>query len=516
MNPFQLMSARFLLFFLFSGVVTSVNAQNEPADKAVLAFSVDMQKLLGDQALKAMTGEKILGQLLQLGPREVDFLKGMVKVSGFFAAPRGDLEPESLVATNMLVVLEMNNEKRVEEMKEQISSGFIEAELDGKKVYKADGFGAPPWFARGEGKRMIFATESYLFADPESLPNAELGSLLKKAGSDSVSLAADLDGARAMLDQLSAMANANADFMTKQYISLIDEVKTVQLSADPGSDPLFQLRLSGHNEKETRQIKLKMDAAIGLLKGVSELGMEPIREMEPTLAKLAAELLEGLTVASAEEATTVKLKRPADFSARFGPSLEASLRRAQAAARKSMDMNKMRQVALSKHNFYDAYRKFPFDPEHNLNLSWRVRVLPFIEESALHDQFDLNQKWDSKTNRKLVASMPEVFRLSNGSTISYIRPMTLPASFAEVRDGTSNTIVFVENRKARMTPWTKPEGLTPEAFAKSVANLKDNDGLLVAFYDGRVTRITNQTSRETLMKLCNPGDGNIIEPEEIK
>ena len=72
-------------------------------------------------------------------------------------------------------------------------------------------------------------------------------------------------------------------------------------------------------------------------------------------------------------------------------------------------------------------------------------------------------------------------------------------------------LFFVENRKTKMTPWTKPEGITAEEFAKMVADLEDGDTLIVAFYDGSVRRISNQTSKEALLKLCDPADGGIVE-----
>jgi hypothetical protein len=42
-------------------------------------------------------------------------------------------------------------------------------------------------------------------------------------------------------------------------------------------------------------------------------------------------------------------------------------------------------------------------------LSWRVAILPFIEQDALYKQFHLDEPWDSPHNRKLIAHMPAVF-----------------------------------------------------------------------------------------------------------
>jgi hypothetical protein len=42
-------------------------------------------------------------------------------------------------------------------------------------------------------------------------------------------------------------------------------------------------------------------------------------------------------------------------------------------------------------------------------LSWRVAILPFLGETALYDEFKLNESWDSPHNKKLIARMPAVF-----------------------------------------------------------------------------------------------------------
>ena len=42
-------------------------------------------------------------------------------------------------------------------------------------------------------------------------------------------------------------------------------------------------------------------------------------------------------------------------------------------------------------------------------LSWRVALLPFLEENELYKQFHLDEAWDSDHNKKLLAKMPRVF-----------------------------------------------------------------------------------------------------------
>src|SRR5262249_31404548 len=130
-------------------------------------------------------------------------------------------------------------------------------------------------------------------------------------------------------------------------------------------------------------------------------------------------------------------------------------------------------------------------------LSWRVQLLPYIEEERSKDflapppavpkkgpleplfkQFKLHEPWDSKHNLALLDRMPAVFaspRVSvkrKGYTVYQV--FTGPEAvfhagkarfgIGTVPDGTSNTLFAVEASTA--VPWTKPADL---AFDKDKA-----------------------------------------------
>ena len=59
------------------------------------------------------------------------------------------------------------------------------------------------------------------------------------------------------------------------------------------------------------------------------------------------------------------------------------------------------------------HREFParaiFDKQGKPLLSWRVQILPFVEEGELFKQFHLDEPWDSEHNKPLIAKMPAVY-----------------------------------------------------------------------------------------------------------
>ena len=68
------------------------------------------------------------------------------------------------------------------------------------------------------------------------------------------------------------------------------------------------------------------------------------------------------------------------------------------AAARTFNKNNLRQIGLAMLNFQGAYGYFPggiYDSTGKVGLSWRVAILPFIEQEALYKQFKLDEPWDS-------------------------------------------------------------------------------------------------------------------------
>jgi len=76
---------------------------------------------------------------------------------------------------------------------------------------------------------------------------------------------------------------------------------------------------------------------------------------------------------------------------------------AREAARRAQCSNNLKQIALAFHNYHDTYRTFPPayipDEDGNPKHSWRVLILPFLEQRALYEQYNFDEPWDSPNNR---------------------------------------------------------------------------------------------------------------------
>jgi prepilin-type N-terminal cleavage/methylation domain-containing protein len=72
----------------------------------------------------------------------------------------------------------------------------------------------------------------------------------------------------------------------------------------------------------------------------------------------------------------------------------------EAAARMSCQ-NNLKQLGLALHNYHDVNNQFPVGAAADSGLSWRVHLLPFIEQDALYRRFDLGPgAWNGGPNRE--------------------------------------------------------------------------------------------------------------------
>ena len=72
------------------------------------------------------------------------------------------------------------------------------------------------------------------------------------------------------------------------------------------------------------------------------------------------------------------------------------------SAARMQSKNNLKQIALAMHNYEATYGHFPHDITDKNGkpiLSWRVAILPFIEQDNLYKQFKLDEPWDSPNNR---------------------------------------------------------------------------------------------------------------------
>jgi prepilin-type processing-associated H-X9-DG protein len=191
--------------------------------------------------------------------------------------------------------------------------------------------------------------------------------------------------------------------------------------------------------------------------------------------------------------------------------------------------NNLKQIALAFHIYHDKYTHFPTDitdKDGKALLSWRVAILPFIEQDALYKQFKLNEPWDSDTNKKLIEKMPPTYapvRVQGKAGETFYQVFTgedalfgekKKPNFLGITDGTSNTGMVFE--AGDPVVWSKPADL---AFDKKKPLPKlgglFNGDFHVAFCDGSVQMMKKNPDDKELKNLIMPTDGNIVDMKKL-
>ena len=194
-------------------------------------------------------------------------------------------------------------------------------------------------------------------------------------------------------------------------------------------------------------------------------------------------------------------------------------------------MNNLKQLALAMHNYHDVNQSFPpavRAKDGKPLLSWRVLVLPYLDQEKLFRQFHLDEPWDSPHNKQLIGRMPAVLRSpfsklpADGSRTVYLTPRGADTAFPgqegvklrDITDGTSNTILTVEVDDEHAVTWTKPDDwdFDPDQPTRGL-RLADDAGYFVGFCDGSVQLLGKNIKPATLKHMFTRAGGEVIPPD---
>lgn len=316
------------------------------------------------------------------------------------------------------------------------------------------------------------------------------------------------------------------------------QAHSATLSADFAADSHAAVVLTFAAEKDAKDAVKPAEAGIVLLRAVlarvlaqvskSEEGRGPGWKDFLHVFQQFQESLKAMRIEQKDATLRTSIEAKID-AAMAGRTLFDAAQKMREAAGRAQSMNNMKQLALATVNYADTMRgQLPahaiYSKDGKPLLSWRVMILPYIEQDALYKQFHLNEPWDSEHNKKLLAKMPKVFAhpadektlkehttyyqafVGNGAFFEGKQGLRFPAS---ITDGTSNTIMFVEASKA--VPWTKPEDVPfdPDKPLPKLG-LPGHSYFLVAMCDGSAHAVSHGVTKETLRAAITRDAGDIL------
>jgi len=207
---------------------------------------------------------------------------------------------------------------------------------------------------------------------------------------------------------------------------------------------------------------------------------------------------------------------------------------AREAAQRMQCRNHLKQLGLAMHSYRETNGHLPaaasYDAGGKKLLSWRVHILPYLEEGALYKQFHLDEPWDSEHNRKLIDKMPATYTcpstdLRQEGMTTYLAPLGDQTvfsgkegiTFQEITDGTSNTILLVEADSEHAVIWTKPDDLEIDLEnPKDWMSGQDRIAFHAVFCDGSVHTLSKGIDAKVLGAMFTRNDGLVIDFELMR
>lgn len=207
---------------------------------------------------------------------------------------------------------------------------------------------------------------------------------------------------------------------------------------------------------------------------------------------------------------------------------------ARSAAGRAQSMNNLKQIALAMHNYNDVHGSFPpaYLPDANGQPmhSWRVLILPYLDQAALYQQYRFDEPWNGPNNSQLAQMMPMPYQSFDGSLAAPLTRYVVLAGpgtmfegsqavkMQEVTDGLSLTLLAVETTTP--THWMAPTDLdvSEMSFAindparPAIGNSGQEGGANVSTADGAVRFVTPaDTSPETLKGMSTRAGGEAVQ-----
>ncbi len=321
------------------------------------------------------------------------------------------------------------------------------------------------------------------------------------------------------------------------------QARLATVFGDLGDEAKLQLLVSFPDKETAKDGETALKSGLYVLR---ELLPRALGEMRPepenakqimAILKKVQSALKAATVANEGSVVSAAMSLEVDPAALGIVALQL-----RGSAEQIKSINNLKQIVLAIHNFHDTFGFMPpaaiCSKDGKPLLSWRVAILPFIEEDNLYKQFKLDEPWDGPNNKKLLERMPKIYtpvkkrikqpystyyqvftgpqapfhQKADGSKPFGARGPRLPANFP---DGTSNTLLVVEAAEA--VPWSKPEDLVYDA-KKPVPKLgaEFNGGFIGAMADGSVRFFRNDLGEQLLRYLIMPADGMPIDWNAIE
>lgn len=207
----------------------------------------------------------------------------------------------------------------------------------------------------------------------------------------------------------------------------------------------------------------------------------------------------------------------------------------------------LRMIGIALQNYHGDYGSFPpayiADAQGKPMHSWRVLILPYLDETPLYRRYRFDEPWDGPNNRKLAEKIPKVYRcplfhqrqMKQAHSHETLTPLTnyvaisdpgsiisgpVERSVDRVSDGLANTLMLVEVGDFAVH-WMQPRDATAEQFFSMLTKTKEDGqerlnhegGAYVLYCDGSVAYFGSDIDWATLRAMTTIAGGERVNEE---
>lgn len=324
-------------------------------------------------------------------------------------------------------------------------------------------------------------------------------------------------------------------------------------------EPALQLTIKTPKARDARQLRSMLDGLIDwggvAIKAAMALNddeeIEPIRDFMPLFVEIGKGGLRVLLPRQEDDRLIFRIdtEQSTQMVAVGGAVVALTLPAVQAAreaARRMQCANNIKQIMLAFHNYHDTRDKLPpafsVDKDGVPLHSWRVLLLPYLDQNGLYEQIRLDEPWDSEHNKQFHDVDVPVFRCPSSDskpgqcdysvivgdeTVFKSDPKESNVqTLVDLSDGTSNTICLVE--RAEPVCWMDPtkeisykdacNGIAcskkeKEKNEKAVIGSNHSGGINAGFWDGSVRFILETINPDVWEILIHCSDGQAVSAE---
>jgi uncharacterized protein DUF1559 len=187
---------------------------------------------------------------------------------------------------------------------------------------------------------------------------------------------------------------------------------------------------------------------------------------------------------------------------------------------------------LAVANYHGTYGSFPpayiADRDGRPMHSWRVLLLPFLEQRELYNAYNFAEPWDGPNNRKLADRVGGIYlrsglesdQVATTSFVAVVGPETAwpgagVRTNADLGDGPGQTLLVVEVPDGQFR-WMEPRDLQFDQMSFRINDRSGRGlgsrlgGARVVFADGVVRTLPDNFDPETLRAMLTANGGEAV------